>query len=216
MRVASTAARPVGRHLARLGEPLGRGQHGGQRHPDEAPAVVELAAGLDDAVRQGQLLDPGREGEVEQFGDLGPDLAGVGVDGVAPHEHEVEGALAAERGGQRRRGGQGVGPGEGGVGDEHALVGSPRQRLAQGVLGRGRPQGEDGARAADFAGELDALAHRPPAVGVHLELDAVALEAPVGSSSISSTRGTCFTSTATLIAALARAAPWAQTTDEGG
>ncbi len=84
------------------------------------------------------------------------------------------------------RGGERVGSRERGVGDEHAgdvdvPLESPRDRLAQDVFGRGRAEREHGDMRARVLGrELDRLAHRAPAVGVHLELDAVAAQAAVG------------------------------------
>ena len=96
MRAASTAARPSG----------------GTLHGSVSRSAVDSTAGSATCtsrqpssssqrtsrtlVGQRQLLDPRREGEVEQLGDLGPDLAGVGVDRVAPHQDQVEGALPAQ------------------------------------------------------------------------------------------------------------------------
>ena len=49
------------------------------------------------------MADPAGEGEVEQLGQLGPDLSGLPVDGVAAEEDEVERARrrAARRPGRR-------------------------------------------------------------------------------------------------------------------
>ncbi len=156
-----------------------------------------LAAGVHDAGRgvDVEVTDAGEEGEVEQLGELGADLAGVGVHRVATDEDEVERADVFERGGERPCRGQRVGAGERGVGHEHAVGGDvafdrPRQRLAQHVLGRGRSEGHEGhgvvravvagAVSGERLRELDRLRDRTPAVWVHLEVEAVALQPPVG------------------------------------
>ena len=74
MRVASTAARPVGGHLARLGQPLGGGQHRRELDDDVAPAVVELAARPHAPVvdGEGQLLDPPAKGRSSSSATSGP------------------------------------------------------------------------------------------------------------------------------------------------
>ena len=87
----------------------------------------------------------GDERQAEELGELGTDLAGVGVDRVAPGEHEVEATEVLDGGGERPRGREGVGTGEGRVGDEHAAavdvaVGAPRDGLAQRVLGGRRSE----------------------------------------------------------------------------
>ena len=60
-----------------------------------------------------QPADAAGEGEVEQLGQLGADLPGLPVDGVAAEQDEVEGAGRAQHGGEGARRGQGVGAGEG-------------------------------------------------------------------------------------------------------
>ena len=67
------------------------------------------------------MPDAGREREVEQLGELGADLAGVGVDRVAPDEHEVERAVVADRRRERACRRERVGARERRVGDEHAV-----------------------------------------------------------------------------------------------
>jgi hypothetical protein len=54
----------------------------------------------------------GGEREVEELGELGSDLAGVGIDGVSAREHEVERTLAGDRGGECTRGRERVAAGE--------------------------------------------------------------------------------------------------------
>ncbi len=128
-----------------------------------------------------ERLDPGQHGQVEQLGQLSPDLAGVGVDRVSPGQDEVERAAPPKGGGEGVGRGERVRTGEGGIGDEHAVIGTPRYGFTEHVLGGGRAHGEHGAGAAGLLGELDALAHRTAAVGVHLQLGAVAPESAVGS-----------------------------------
>ena len=126
-----------------------------------------------------------RNGQVEQLGELGTDLAGVGIDRVAAREHEVERALARERGGERLRGRERVGARERGVGHVHAgdvdvASRAPRDRFAQRVVRGRRSEREHGdARARALRRELARLGDRAPAVRVHLELDAVAAQAAV-------------------------------------
>ncbi len=108
----------------------------------------------DDVAVDREVPHAGQEGEIAQFGELGADLAGVGVDRVATGDHEVERpAVVArdpfERGRERPGRRQRVGPREREVGDQHAVdvdaaVGAPRDRLPQRVLRRGRPEREDG------------------------------------------------------------------------
>ena len=85
-----------------------------------------------------QPADPAGEGEVEQLGQLGADLSGLPVDGVAAEEDEVERPGGAQRGGQGARRGQGVGARERRVADVQPGVGAPGHRLAQDVLGARR------------------------------------------------------------------------------
>ena len=152
----------VGVDLARVDQPLGRRQH--RREPEVGldEAVVVLAPDVQDR-GAGRVVDvevahTGREREVEELGQLGPDLAGVGVDRVPPDEDEVERAGVGQRGGERAGRREGVGAGERGVGDQHpvhldAALGRPRDRLAQRVLGGWRAEREDGAGPAVLGGE---------------------------------------------------------------
>ena len=127
-----------------------------------------------------ELPDTGDEGEVEDLGRLGSDLAGVGVHRVATDQHEIEGPLSLERGGQRPGGGQRVRAGERRVRDEDAVVGSPGDGLPQHVLGAGRTEREHRAGAPGLLSQLDALADRSAAVGVHLELQPIPDQPAVG------------------------------------
>ena len=128
---------------------------------------------------------PVANGRSNSSGELGADLAGVGVDRVAPDDDEIERPLALECSCQRLRCRERVGPGEGRVGDQHAVgrnVGGspPGDGLAQRVVGARRPEGEHRhCSVADRGRELDRLRDRAPAVRVHLEVDPVAPEPPV-------------------------------------
>ena len=129
--------------LGRFGQAF-RGRHDGRKlHHPFALAVVLLAQDLELALAEIEALHARDEGQVEQFRHLGADLAGVGVDRVAAGEDEVERSFALEYRRQRSGGCQRVRPGELRVGDEHARVGSPGDRLAQRVLGCGRPERDD-------------------------------------------------------------------------
>ena len=121
MRSAGTAARPAGSTL----------------HGSMSRSAVETTAGRSTRTcaqpsscsarmssvrsREREVAGAGDEGEPEQLGELGADLAGVGVDRVAAGEHEVEAAEVVDGGGERTRGGEGVGAGERRVGDEDAV-----------------------------------------------------------------------------------------------
>ena len=108
-----------------------------------------LAANVDlHVVVDRQMAHTRHERQVEELGDLGSDLARVGIDGVAPGEHQIERAGAPQRGCQRGGRGQRVGTGERGVGhvqtvDVYAAFEAPRDRFSQGVVGGGRPERED-------------------------------------------------------------------------
>ncbi len=187
------AADPVGGHrgptvgidLARVDEALGRRDDRGEREPGLHPAVVVLAAQVERAVVEREVADRRREGQVEELGELRPHLAGVGVDGVAAGDHEVEGPDGPERAGERGRGGEGVGARERFIAHEDAAgadaaVEAPGDRLPEGVLGRLGAERDDGDRAAVGRGEVDRLGDGAPAVRVHLELEPVAHEPAVG------------------------------------
>ena len=75
--------------------------------------------------RSSQSAHPAGEGQVEQLGQLGPDLPGLPVDGVAAEQHEVEGAGGPQHGGQGARRRQGVGARERRVADVQAGVRPP-------------------------------------------------------------------------------------------
>ena len=148
-----------------------------------ALTVIVLAPRPSARRRRGRARrTPVAKGRSEQLGDLGTHLAGVGVDRVAPDEDEIErvlrraSAAAAGRGPSptcriRRRPGR----------RSARRVGAPRDRLAQAVLGRGRPEREDGATCRPVRrSQLDTLADRPAAVRVQLELEPFAHEPAVG------------------------------------
>jgi hypothetical protein len=171
--------------LRGVGEAFGRRQDRGQPHLGLQPAVVEFATRVDTVAVDREMADAGEEGQVEQFGELGTNLTGVGVDRVAAREQKVERPLTAERGGERLRGRKRVGARERGVGDVHArdvdvALASPRNRFAQRVVRGGRPEREHGnTRAGALRRELARFGDRAAAVRVHLELDPVAAQSAV-------------------------------------
>ena len=88
-----------------------------------------------------------RNGRSSSSASSGPTWPVSASTELRPGEHEVERALACERGGERLGGRERVGAGERGVGDEHAVdvdvaLEAPRDRLAERVVGRGRPERE--------------------------------------------------------------------------
>jgi hypothetical protein len=107
-------------------------------------------------------------------------LAGVGVDRVAPEQHQVEPTEHVDRARERLGGGPRVASGERGIGDVHTVIRAEGNGLAQHVLGTGWAERDHGERATGGRCELTALGHRAPAIVVHVELDAVALEASIG------------------------------------
>jgi hypothetical protein len=66
--------------LDRLAQPFRARQDGGQHHFGLHPAVVVLAAGIDPRAFDREVTDTGQERQVEKLGQLGTDLAGVGID----------------------------------------------------------------------------------------------------------------------------------------
>jgi hypothetical protein len=176
---------PRRRHLARLGEPLGDGEHRGHRKRARPPAVVELARHPDAVVFDFQLPDCRRKRQVQQLGNLRAHLTGIGVDRVASEQDEVPltaldvPALLPKGRGDRSRGGQRVGTCEQRITDEHGAVGAPCNRLSQHVDRRWRAHCEHDTLAAVRCSELDSLAHCATAVGVHLKLRMAPVERPV-------------------------------------
>ena len=139
------AARRV--HLAGVAEALGHREHRGQRQLHLLCPVVVLELEAPDRAQVLQAADPAGEGEVEQLGQLGADLSGLPVDGVAAEEDEIEGAGGPQHGGEGARRGQGVGARERRVADVQPGVGAPGHRLAQDVLGARWPERHHGAGA---------------------------------------------------------------------
>jgi hypothetical protein len=144
-----------------------------------------LAADRREAVVvQMEVADPRHERQIEQLGELGTDLTGVGVDRVPTGEDEIERPEALEGGGERAGGGERVRSGERGIRHEHPVrvdvpFARPGDRLAERVLRARWPERDDGDAPAAFLHELDGLAHRPTAVRVHLELEPGAEESTV-------------------------------------
>ena len=88
--------------LGRLGQPFCGRDDRRKLHDPLALAVVLLAQHLELALAEIEPLDAGGERQVEQLRHFRPDLAGVGVDGVAAGEHEVERPFALEHRRQAR------------------------------------------------------------------------------------------------------------------
>ena len=169
----------LGVHLARVAQPFGHRQDGGQLHLDVRHAVVQLELAAEPLTAVFESLDPAGEGQAEELGQFRPDLAGLAIERVATHEHEVVGAAAFERGGEGPGRGQRVGAGEGLVADVEPSVGAPGHRLAQHVLGAGRTERQRRAGPTRLAGQRDPVGHGPAAVGVHLEVETVTHQAAV-------------------------------------
>ena len=110
-----------------------------------------------------EVAHTGREREVEELGDLWSDLAGVGVDGVAAAQDQVERTVSLQCRCERAGGRERVGACERRIGDEHAVdldrgLRAPRDRLPQHVVGRRWAEREDRHRSVTHRGrELDCL-----------------------------------------------------------
>ncbi len=114
--------RALGRFdLGRVDQSLGAREDRGQADLGLEPAVVVLATRGDEIAVDREVSHPAQERQVAHVRELWRDLTGVGVDGVAAGEHEIERTLLPERGRERLCGGEGVGSSERRVGDEHTV-----------------------------------------------------------------------------------------------
>ena len=134
--------------------------------PQHRPAVFQLAHSTG-------------EREVEQLGQLGPDLARLAVDRIAAEQDEVIGSSSTQRRRQRLCRGERVGAGECVVAQVQALVGPPRHCLTQDIVGAGWSERHHGAAATGITRQLHAFGHRTAAVRVHLDDHPGAYEPPV-------------------------------------
>ena len=154
---------------------------GGLEHGDEAwqPAAQHLYAAFRaplhlDAARRSvegrNLCHIGQLVQAETLGDAGPDLCGIAVDCLLAGEYQVRapigGSDLADGGGERVGRRQRVGAGEGAIREQDRTVEAERQSLAQAVLGRRRPHGEDGDLAAESVAQPQGLLEREQIVGV--------------------------------------------------
>src|SRR5699024_9208608 len=100
--------------------------------------------------------DIGDLGQVQLLGDLGADLGGIAVNGLAAAENDIVGADAdlVDGGSQDLAGGEGVGTAELAAGHQHAAVSAASDQLAQHALGRGRAHGDDDDLAAGLLFQL--------------------------------------------------------------
>ena len=188
MRSAGTAARPGGSTFVGSHSRSAHDKHRGQLDLGLHPAVVVLAARVDACAVDREVAHAGEERQVEQLGELGADLAGVGVDRVAAGEHEVERALA-------RRGPRPAPCAVASVSEPANAASvtctpsmSTSRSRPHAIASRNVSSAAGGpsvntvdARAGAFGRELDGLAHRAAAVRVHLGFDAVAAQPSVGS-----------------------------------
>ena len=136
---AGTAARPVGVDLARVDEPL-RGRDDRRAGATSAwtkPSSCSQRTCSTPSRVEVEVAHAGREREVEQLGELGTDLAGVGVDRVAADEHEVERALdAVSAAASARAVAERVGAGERAVGDRARRPSSTSRSVAHAIASR--------------------------------------------------------------------------------
>lgn len=182
---------PVGRHastirgdcLGGVGQSFRTAHDGGELALDIAVAFVGLAAGGEGGRLEVDLELSAGTGErpVHQLGELGTDLARVGVDGVLAHEHEVELPEARDETGEGGCRSEGVGTAKGRVAQQDPAIGAARDRLAQAVLCCGGSHRRDDDLAGTARGdELDGCGDCSAAVRVELEVDTIAAEASVG------------------------------------
>src|SRR3989442_321000 len=134
---------PFERRIARLVQALLGREHRRQREIENLQAALDLARDADAlAVDVDRFLhDPGGAGPAEQVGELSRDRAHVVVDRLAPAEDELGRLLLGDRG-QRPRGGEGVGLGQGRIVHVDGAVAAHGQTRAQCLLGPLRAQGD--------------------------------------------------------------------------
>src|SRR3989441_11650481 len=134
---------PFERRIARLVQALLGREHRRQREIENLQAALDLAPDADArAVDVDRFLhDPGGAGPAEQVGELSRDRAHVVVDRLAPAEDELGRLLLGDRG-QRPRGGEGVGLGQGRIVHVDGAVAAHGQTRAQCLLGPLRAQGD--------------------------------------------------------------------------
>ena len=198
------AARRV--DLRRIAQPLGAREHRGQLDLGLQPTVVVLAARVDDVASpvDREVAHAGEERQVEQLGELGTDLAGVGVDRVAAGEHEIERPVA------RVLSAAASAFAVASVSDPanatsvtctprdvDVAIESPRDRFAQRVVGGGGPSVNTVTREPSrSAASSTALLTARRQYGFISGSMPSRRSRPSGPSSISSNFGICFTNTA--------------------
>ena len=129
---------------------------------------------LPDAVHV-QLADVADVGQAHQLGDLGSDLAGLGVAAVASADDEIGGfAPESQRQGLGR--GQGVAAGQGAVGEQDAAVGAQGVALGQALSGVGRAHGQGDYGVLGVGLEVDGHVDAEKVEGVDLGRYALALD----------------------------------------
>ena len=123
---------------------LGYGEQRGQRAAQPFVALVRLPLDHDLARRLVQLQPPhaGNLRQPQHLGDLGADLARLGVHAVAPAQDEIE-RFAAQRQRERPRRGQRVGSCERPVDEVYGAVHAHGEALHQRVRGLRRAHGVD-------------------------------------------------------------------------
>src|SRR5262245_17573785 len=123
------------RGIARLVEPLLRGEDGGQRHVEHLEAAFDLTRGADRlAVRVDRFLhDPVGARPAQELGQLRRDRAHVVVDRLAPAQHELR-RLLLDHGRERFRGGERVGRRPGRVVQMNRAIAAHREARAERLL----------------------------------------------------------------------------------
>ncbi|SMH64271.1 protein of unknown function [Acidithiobacillus ferrivorans] len=102
----------------------------------------------------------GEELQAQALGNARSDLRGITVNGLLASEHQVYGVFLtnfADGLGQGEGSRQGVGAGEGAVGQEYHVVGTIGDRLAQRVFCLGRPHGQHGDSPTETVLEAQGL-----------------------------------------------------------
>ena len=166
-----------------------QGSHNRSAHDTTAGRSTETSTHSSSCSNRSDKRSPCRDrwrapvanGSPNNWASCGGHLSGVGIHRVASHHDQIEGSEPLQGGGQGLGGGPGVGARELRVANVDAAVRPVEDGLPAHVLRRGRPQGEHGDLPASGPGHLRALGHCPPAVVVHVHVDAVSHHAAVGS-----------------------------------
>ena len=132
------------------------GDEDGQAGFEDFPAVADVAADADGFVGEvDEFFEVGDLGDVEFFGELGADLGGVAVDGLAAAEDEIVLGDFAYGLGEDVGSGEGVGGGGAAVIEKDGAIGAAAEGFAEDFAGGEGSHGDDGDGAAEAFADLE-------------------------------------------------------------